>query len=460
MSNALKKTNEVSSHIVPVHASKHDRSLRYSLYDGFFYSLMVGFGETYFSAFAVFLGANNFQLAMLSSLPPFCGGVSQFFTLRILDKMGSRQKMVTRFALAQGCFLLPICLSYFAGGVRGETFLFFVICYFVAGQVVGPVWNSWIGDLVPVNQRGSFFGKRNRMVTIGTFLSMVAAGLVLRQFEKTPEEIYGFIIIFCCGVVARSMSVKFLSIKKDPQYVGTQSDLDQFFTFLKGILSRNEGRLILYMASINFAVFVSAAFCVPYLLKTCHFSYTTFVVITSTVALAKVLSSPFWGEVVDSIGARKVVRMVGLLLPLSIFPWAFTNNPYILVGCQLFSGFVWAGYELSTFTFLLDAVRPSERAKVASYSNFISFTAALAGGIVGTLIVSIGPQPLHEYALVFILSCVFRVIAYFTFVPAINEVRVIAPIKTVNVLFKAVGFRTAWGFTNRLVVFRKKKNER
>lgn len=416
---------------------------------------MVGFAETYFSAFAVFLGANNFQVAMLAVLPPFCGGVSQFFTLRILDHMGSRQKMVTRFALIQGMFLIPAVLSYYAGGVKAEVFLISIICYFVAGQVIGPVWNSWIGDIVPIGERGSFFGKRNRAVTVGTFLSMVLGGFILRIFEKSSDEIFGFGIIFCLGMLARAMSTKMLALKKDPNYVGSKSDYDEFFTFLKSIRKKNEGNLILYMASVNFAVFVSAAFCVPYLLKVRHYTYSNFVVVTSAVALAKVMSSPFWGEVVDAMGARRVVKTVGILLPLSILPWAFVGDTYVLVICQLFSGFIWAGYELSTFTFLLDAVRPADRAKVASYSNFISFSAALLGGIVGTLILSFGPQPIHEYALVFIVSALLRLVAYFAFVPSINEVRIVAPVKAVNILFKATGFRHVWGITNRLVVFGK-----
>ncbi len=139
MSTALKKPASAESSPVVADSKNKDRSLTFSLYDGFFYSLMVGFSETYFSAFAVFMGANNFQLAMLAVLPPFCGGLSQFFTLKILDRMGSRQQMVCRFALAQGLFLVPVALSFFAGGVRAEVFLIAVICYYVSGQVVGPV---------------------------------------------------------------------------------------------------------------------------------------------------------------------------------------------------------------------------------------------------------------------------------------------------------------------------------
>ena len=56
------------------------KSLRYSVADGSFYSSMVGFGESFIQAFAVFLKATNFQLSLLGSLPQTLGCISQFFS--------------------------------------------------------------------------------------------------------------------------------------------------------------------------------------------------------------------------------------------------------------------------------------------------------------------------------------------------------------------------------------------
>ena len=47
-----------------------DRSLRHSVRDGIAYAVMSGAGETYFSAFALFLKATAPQVAVLATLPP------------------------------------------------------------------------------------------------------------------------------------------------------------------------------------------------------------------------------------------------------------------------------------------------------------------------------------------------------------------------------------------------------
>jgi len=438
------------------HDFEPDRSLRFSLYDGFFYSLMVGLGETYFGAYGVYLGANNFQLAILASLPPFMAGISQFFTLTLLGQFKSRRKMIVFFALLQGVMLIPAFFSFYIPSLRLEFYILFVVFYTISGMVIGPVWNSWIGDLVPPERRGNYFGLRNRVITIGTFLSMIFAGFWLKELETNGHELLGFGSIFLSATLLRMFSVYYISKKHDPVFEPMTSNLDQFIDFVKNIFSRNEGRLIVYMSLINFAVFLSAAYCTPYLLRTLKYSYGTFVVVISAVALAKVVSSSFWGEIVDSLGARKVFQITGLFIPLSILPWAFTGDPLLLILSQFFSGFIWAGYELSTFTFLLDATQPTERARVASYANIFTTSAALFGGVVGAIALTVGPVVLHEFGLIFILSGVFRFISYFLFMPKIQEVRIITPVKASNVFMKATGFRPAIGFTSRLVVFRKR----
>ena len=46
-----------------------DKALRHSVRDGMAYSAQVGAGETYFSAFALFLRATAPQVALVSTLP-------------------------------------------------------------------------------------------------------------------------------------------------------------------------------------------------------------------------------------------------------------------------------------------------------------------------------------------------------------------------------------------------------
>ena len=49
--------------------SGNEKSLRHSLKDATTYAVMMGIGETYLSAFALFLKASTPQIGLLASLP-------------------------------------------------------------------------------------------------------------------------------------------------------------------------------------------------------------------------------------------------------------------------------------------------------------------------------------------------------------------------------------------------------
>jgi hypothetical protein len=49
------------------------KSLKYSVTDGGFHAAMLGCGESFFVAFAVFLKASNIQIGLLGSLPLLIG---------------------------------------------------------------------------------------------------------------------------------------------------------------------------------------------------------------------------------------------------------------------------------------------------------------------------------------------------------------------------------------------------
>jgi hypothetical protein len=84
-----------------------DRSLRHSVRDAAAYSVMTGGGETYFSAFAVFLKASTPQVALLASLPSLLGSFAQLFSAWWGHRKGVRKSHPQR-RLSAGCHLATL----------------------------------------------------------------------------------------------------------------------------------------------------------------------------------------------------------------------------------------------------------------------------------------------------------------------------------------------------------------
>ena len=65
---------------MPLQDEKIQKSLRYSIFDGAFSAAMIGFGESFFVPFALFLKATSIQIGVLSSLPQALGSLLQLFS--------------------------------------------------------------------------------------------------------------------------------------------------------------------------------------------------------------------------------------------------------------------------------------------------------------------------------------------------------------------------------------------
>ncbi|MBK9294056.1 MAG: MFS transporter [Oligoflexia bacterium] len=418
---------------------------------------MVGFGETYFSAYALYLGANNFQMGVLTCLPPFLANLCQFYTPYLLEKYKSRKKLVLTGVMLQAISLLPFIFAYYFSFLKIEIYILLVTLYFATNSTIGPVWNSWMGELVDANQRGSYFGRRNKMITIGTFLSMSVAGFLLRRATKEGHELYGFIAIIILAFASRLSSFYFLSKKED---IVTQTPVIQkesFLKFCKNLPQKNYGILIISMVTVTFGVYLAAAYYTPHLLKNLKLDYLTYTIIISAVLLFKYFSSGFWGEVIDMWGSKKVVVLTSLLICFTTWPWFLTESLTLIFVAQCYTGIVWAGYELATFTFLLDATKPEERTYVISFYNILNSSMGFIGGVIGAIWVAFYKDSFFAFKVLFLTTSLIRLTSYFIFSTRIKEVKVLAPVKASEVFIKASGFKSTLGLMSRLIILDKKK---
>ncbi len=419
---------------------------------------MVGFAETYFPAFAIFLGASYFQMGVLACLPLFLAGQTQFFTSRLSRLFPSRKRLVAGGVFLQAISLVPIFLTHQFQFLRIEFYIFFVTLYFTFNNTISPVWNSWMGDLVATNSRGKYFGKRNRIVMVGTFLSMIAGGAILYYCKKFKVELLGFAIILLFGFGFRLLSFKALTKKLDlPSRDEENKNKRSFFQFCWELPSRNYGHLILSMVTVNFGVYLAAAFYTPHLLSHLKLNYWAYTVMISSVLLFKSLASGFWGEVIDKLGAKRIVVATSFMIGLTTWPWAFSSNLKILFVTQCFTGIAWAGYELATFTFLLDATVPEERTMVMSYYNILNTATGFSGGVIGAIYVAFSKDSDFAFRTLFVATAVVRLISFLIYSPYLKEIRILTPMKTADVLLKASGLRANGVLTSKLIIFAQKR---
>ena len=431
----MKETNAgVKSGPLTDEAQLNEKSLGYSILDGLFASVMVGFGDSYLPAFAVYLQASAQQMGMLASLPQFAAALVQLFSVRISRLFHSPKRAVLLFVLFQACMWLFITfISYLTRSVW--ILILLVMLYQSFGALPGPIWFAWMGNLVPADQRGRYFGWRNRISGFFTFLSVVSAGLMLHQVSKT-QPLAAFGLLFLVAFGARMVSLYFLVRQHEPPTPRTHKIVVRLSDFLKSLRSDNFGMFALFSALMNFAVFIASPLMSLYWLRFLHFSYLQYMSVVSTASIASFITMTFWGQHADHYGNKTILEASGVIiagLPLLWYFLRFLSPVYhfpLSIMIQAMAGFSWAGFNLSSSNFIYDTIRPSNRTQMVAYFNFLKGIAIFLGGLLGGTLASTGTAatPIAFLApkgimLVLLLSTAGRFCVLLLFLPRILEVR-------------------------------------
>ena len=165
---------------------KKQRSLEYSIRDGAFYSIMAGFGDSYITPFALLLKASTAEVGMLAALPHLISSWFMVLGARLVNRYRSRKRIVLYAVFFHALWwILLFAIPYWTRSVTVLLALFTV--YWIFGNLPSPAWNSWMGDLVEQNQRGRYFGRRNRVTGFFALVAVFAAGYTLNHFSQIDQ---------------------------------------------------------------------------------------------------------------------------------------------------------------------------------------------------------------------------------------------------------------------------------
>jgi MFS family permease len=431
------------------------RTLTLSIFDGVFYSAMVGAGETYFGPYAIALGASNLVLGLLVAFPQLVGSLSQLVSERLLVHFGSRRRLVVGAVGLQALSFLPmIAAGQTSSPARGALFLGLVCTYWAFQLVAGPAWNSLMGDLVPEAERGAYFARRSRFLQLATVFTMVGAGAALTAFRERGATLAGFALVFATAMAARLVSMGFLWHHHEPP-MAVSPTLGTWTSLTEVLKNPAQRRLIRYLATMSFAVYLSAPFFAVYMLRHVDrhglaWSYSTFTAVTAVVMVAKFLFLPLWGHAADRFGSRKCLTLSAWLIVALPLPWLFpATHPLlhlaVIVVAQVWSGLAWAGHELCSFNFLLESAPPADRARLTSAMNAFNGVMIFVGATLGAVLVEVVPSRWNPFFVVFVASSALRLGTSLVLLPRLKEVRVVEHISYRELFFRVVAVRPQLG---------------
>lgn len=432
------------------------RSLSYAVKDGVYYSIMAGIGEGYISPFAIFLKATNSQIALLASIPPLLGALVQIISVNILNQMKDRMTVILTGVIAQALTWIPILLLPFLFKPYAPYLLIIsVTAYFVFGNLATPAWNSLMGDIVPEKTRSTYFGYRNKMMSIFTLGALSLGGLILHGTEKLGNPWTGFSFLFAAGLTARLISAYCLSRMSNPPYKIDDKDDFGLIEFFADFRRSSFVRFVVYTGLMHLSVMVAAPFFSVYMLRDLRFSYLQFMLVSAMAVLVQYFTLHNWGKFGDKFGNRMILVITGFTLPLVPVLWLFSANFYYILLIQMLAGFSWAGFSLSMGNFIFDAIPQPRRARSVAIFNVLNAIGIFSGAAIGGWLtryipVSISIQGfsismISNLQWLFLISGVLRLFMSISFLPAIREMREVEPLTLRELIFRVSSIRPISG---------------
>lgn len=426
-----------------------DRSLHHSVRDGISYSIMSGGGETYFAAYALFLGATMAQVSLLAAAPPLLGALTQLLAAWLSARYGSRRPMILAGALLHALTWFPIIwLPYFFPEHAVPVLIASIACYHGWIGLGAPLWSSLMGDLVPERKRGRFFGWRNRLMSVTNFVALLLAGLVLHFFELRDETRIGFMVVFSVAAAARLYSFYQLAHMHEPELAASPMAFPPLAGLWRRARTSTFAHFSGFVAVMSFAVAVAAPFFAVYMLKDLKFTYLQFTIATGTSVLVQFLMLGLWGRLADMFGNRVILAVTGSVIPLLPALWLVSSSFWYVVLVQVLAGACWAGFGLAAFNYLYDIVPADRRAGYWAIHNLFNSTGAFAGALLGALIVGYSPATVRVMGHVvewgtmlwaaFLVSALLRAGVAVWFIPGIKEVRAVRSTTVRELIFRMV----------------------
>jgi len=431
-------------------SSQVSLGLRISIIEGGFamvYSTLSG--GMFLTGLALWLGANSFQIALLSAIPALVTGFS-FLSGYLVRRAGERKALLI-WAAGIGRSVVIVLVPFLLLRMKLGLVLFFatVAVSSLIMNVAGTVWQSWISDLVPEERRGRFFGLRNAIHGLIGVSTAYAAGRGMDLLKAHGREPLGYALAFGLAVIFGLVSTLLLNRQPEPT-LAPRSRLSLRETFIGPLKETQFRRLTLFLAMWFMTGTLASPFYIVHMMKNLHFSFAAIGVYSIIGGVTGMVMQIFWGRAIDRFGARPVTVLNFALVGIMPLLWLFATPSFRLPiwGDALMNGLVWTGANLGLWNLLLDlADNPSHResyfAIYGAVTGICAFVASMLSGVIAQALhqfhATIGGYSFINYHVMFLAAGLLR----FVSLPLLLRVRE-RDAKSVRHTMRELGTMALW----------------
>jgi MFS family permease len=358
--------------------SSYEYNEKLSIQNGIASTVVTNITNNYFTLFAISaLGASNYQIGLMNSLPQFIGMFAMITGSILLGRLHEKKKFTAISVLYTRLFLLLMTfVIYIPDDYRSWVFVLLVGLMNFPGSFALVSWQSFIGDLIPESRRSNFFSNRNRILTIVGMISTFFIGLALQYFH--PSNPLPYQVLFFLAFLFGLVEVYYLFKHKEPKLE-------------KKAQIRNKGlglhvykhKPFLYFLAcglfFNFAWQMAWSLFSIYQIKYAMATGLWISLFAVANQIAQIVSFKWWGRMADKHSNAKMMILVSIGMASAPILNVLSTNLVYLILVNGFSGFFVSGTVLILFNQLLEVTKEENRSLCISHYNvLLAFVAFIA----------------------------------------------------------------------------------
>ncbi|WP_309380142.1 MFS transporter [Cerasicoccus frondis] len=259
----------------------------------------------------------------------------------------------------------------------GQLFLIFFALASLSQSLIGVGWTAWVQQWTPTKVRGSYFGNRNRLISIVTVVFMLVAMGVLNWFS---DSIWAYQSLIIFALVCRFFSLLWQHLIVIPPEANTSLVTD---SWMRDLLSLRQHKtfiwLLVFASWCGFWMSLTGPFIPRFVYEHLSVAPWQFALMNILATLSGALTLPLWGKVIDRHGCIPVMLLGMFLWQLQNFLWCILTpgSVWLLYPMWFWGGMVGNAYMLGLFNLLFKVI--PEKGRAAAISANMAITSVASG---------------------------------------------------------------------------------
>lgn len=359
-----------------------------NIYNGIAISIASNLVNPYYAKFIERLGANDYHMAYLNSLPAFISLFALIPGAILIDSSSNKLKTTTWIMFMHKIFFLLIAAVPLVSGVsKPWLFVILIALMNLPGSVYSMGYQSSIGDIFTPRERGMAMGQRNKYSDIFRLGITLLSGVLLSMPKSDSEVILlyqvFFILSFFLGLFEVYTFSKFTvanetvhtpSKQRFSKIVNAFKDSFRFTFKDKAFKKFLIASLLFYFGwQLGWPLFNI------YTINKLGANEAWLSAISIANGIASILTVSYWAKFADKKGNGIAIFVATFGMSVTPFLYVLSQSLWSLLFFNIFIGISIIGTTLVLFNLLLEATPRENRTTIISiYNTFIAVSATFA----------------------------------------------------------------------------------